>query len=368
MATLSNYRRIIIKIGSALLVDGSSGTIRTDWLRGLAADVASLKAQGQDVIIVSSGSIALGRNVLRLTKDALSLEESQASAAVGQIRLAQAYEGALGTLGIKTAQILLTLEDSSDRRRYLNSRRTMTTLLGLDVVPIVNENDTVATDEIRFGDNDRLASQVAAMVEGDLLILLSDVDGLYTGDPRINKSAHHIPIVEKITPEMEVGAGDAGSPSSKGGMKTKVMAAKTAMSAGCEMVIMEGDVERPLSALTAGVKCSWFKSSSTPNLARKIWISGMKPKGTIIIDNGAELALKAGKSLLSVGVKSIKGIFDRGDMVCIQNEMQQELGKGLVSYDMREAELISGKKTTDIAKILGYEGRGALIHRDDMVL
>jgi len=222
MATLNDYKRIIIKIGSALLVDGSTGNIRTDWLRGLAADVARLKSQGQDVIIVSSGSIALGRSVLRLTEKVLSLEESQASAAVGQIRLAQAYEAALGTLGIKTAQILLTLEDSADRRRYLNSRRTMTALLGLDVVPIVNENDTVATDEIRFGDNDRLASQVAAMVEGDLLILLSDVDGLYTGDPRIDKSAHHIPVVEKITPEMEIWAGDAASSSSKGGMKTKV--------------------------------------------------------------------------------------------------------------------------------------------------
>ena len=368
MAALTSYKRIIIKIGSALLVDASSGNIRTDWLRGLAADVAKLKSLGQDVILVSSGSIALGRSVLKLSDDVLSLEESQASAAVGQIRLAQAYEAALGTLGIKTAQILLTLEDSSDRRRYLNSRRTMTALLGLDVVPIVNENDTVATDEIRFGDNDRLASQVASMIEGDLLILLSDVDGLYTGDPRIDKTAQHIPIIEKITPEMEFGAGGTGSLSSKGGMKTKVMAAKTAMSAGCEMVIMEGDINRPISVLASGVKSSWFKSSNTPKLARKIWISGMKPKGIIVIDEGAEIALRVGKSLLSVGVKSINGTFDRGDMVCIQNEMQKELGKGLVSYDIREAKLITGKKTKDIASILGYEGRGALIHRDDMVL
>ena len=368
MAALNSYKRIIIKIGSALLVDSVTGDLRSDWLRGLAADVADLKLQGKNVLIVSSGSIALGRNVLRLSDGILSLEESQASAAVGQIRLAQAYEAALGPLGIKTAQILLTLEDSSDRRRYLNSRRTMTTLLGLDVVPIVNENDTVATDEIRFGDNDRLAAQVAAMVEGDLLILLSDVDGLYTGDPRIKITAKHIPLIEKITPEMEVGAGDAVTVSSKGGMRTKLMAAKTAMSAGCTMVIMEGDIERPLSALSVGVKCSWFKSANTPNLARKIWISGMKPKGLITVDVGAEAALKLGKSLLSVGVKSIEGVFCRGDVLCIQNELGQELGKGLVNYDMHEAELISGKKTNDIVIILGYAGRGALIHRDDMVL
>lgn len=368
MAALAPYKRVIIKIGSALLVDAKSGELRTDWLRGLASDVAMLKARGCDVLIVSSGSIALGRRVLFLPEGALSLEESQAAAAVGQIRLAQAYEQALGPLGIKTAQILLTLEDSADRRRYLNSRRTMTALLGLGVVPIVNENDTVATDEIRFGDNDRLAAQVAAMVEGDLLVLLSDVDGLYTGDPRSDAKAKHIPLIEAITPEMELGAGGAGTAASKGGMKTKVMAAKTAMSAGCAMVIMEGDIEHPLTALGAGVKCSWFKSANTPNAARKIWISGMKPKGFITVDAGAETALKSGKSLLSVGVLSVDGIFDRGDVVCILNKDGTELGKGLAAYNLREAEMIAGKKSAEITEILGYAGRGALVHRDDMVL
>jgi glutamate 5-kinase len=368
MAALDPYKRIVIKIGSALLVDAETGELRTDWLRGLAADVAVQKEQGRDVLIVSSGSIALGRRVLFLPDGVLSLEESQAAAAVGQIRLAQAYEAALGPLGIKTAQILLTLEDSADRRRYLNSRRTMTALLGLDVVPIVNENDTVATDEIRFGDNDRLAAQVAAMVGGDLLVLLSDVDGLYTGNPRVDKAAKHIPLIETITSEMEDGAGDAGTAASKGGMKTKVMAAKTAMSAGCAMVIMEGDVDRPLSALHTGVKASWFKSANTPNAARKIWISGMKPKGFITVDAGAITALKSGKSLLAVGVRGVEGKFDRGDVLCIQDENGRELAKGLAGYDADEAERIAGKQSAEIIEILGYAGRGALVHRDDMVL
>jgi glutamate 5-kinase len=368
MAALDPYKRIIIKIGSALLVDAETGALRTDWLRGLAADVAAQKEQGRDVLIVSSGSIALGRRVLSLPDGALSLEESQAAAAVGQIRLANAYEAALGPLGIKTAQILLTLEDSADRRRYLNSRRTMSALFGLDVVPIVNENDTVATDEIRFGDNDRLAAQVAAMVGGDLLVLLSDVDGLYTGNPRVDKTAKHIPMIEVITPEMEDGAGDAGTAASKGGMKTKVMAAKTAMSAGCAMVIMEGDMNRPLTALHKGVKASWFKSANTPNAARKLWISGMKPKGFITVDDGAITALRAGNSLLSVGVRGVVGQFDRGDVLCIQDQSGHELAKGLAGYNAKEAALIAGKQSTEIEEILGYAGRGALVHRDDMVL
>jgi len=368
MAALDSYKRIVVKIGSALLVDAISGELRTDWLRGLAADVADQKLKGRDVIIVSSGSIALGRRVLHLPDGALSLEQSQAAAAVGQIRLAQAYEEALGPMGIKTAQILLTLEDSADRRRYLNSRRTMTALLGLDVVPIVNENDTVATDEIRFGDNDRLGAQVAAMAGADLLVLLSDVDGLYTGDPRRDSAAKHIPIVNEITRDMEEGAGGAGTVSSKGGMKTKVMAAKTAMSAGCAMVIMEGDVQRPLSVLASGVKASWFKPSNTPNAARKIWISGMKPKGVIVIDEGAQAALASGKSLLAVGVRKVEGHFDHGDVVSIQSLEGQELAKGLAAYNSQDAQLIAGQKSSEVTEILGYAGRGALVHRDDMVL
>ena len=368
MASLDTYKRIIIKIGSALLVDADTGALRIDWLRGLAADVAELKSRGRDVLIVSSGSIALGRRVLDLPDGALNLEQSQAAAAVGQIRLAQAYEAVLGPLGIKTAQILLTLEDSADRRRYLNSRRTMTALLDLAVVPIVNENDTVATDEIRFGDNDRLAAQVAAMVEGDLLVLLSDVDGLYTGNPRVDKDARHIPRIDEITPEMEDGAGDAGTAASKGGMKTKVMAAKTAMSSGCAMVIMEGDVDRPLRALDHGGKASWFVSSNTPNAARKIWISGMKPKGFVTLDAGAVDALNSGNSLLAVGVKAIEGEFDRGDVLCIQDADGRELAKGLSGYNSTDAALIAGKQSSELTEILGYAGRGPLVHRDDMVL
>jgi glutamate 5-kinase len=368
MASLRSYKRIIIKIGSALLVDADTGALRIDWLRGLAADVADMKSHGRDVLIVSSGSIALGRRVLDLADGALNLEQSQAAAAVGQIRLAQAYEAVLGPLNIKTAQILLTLEDSADRRRYLNSRRTMTALLDLDVVPIVNENDTVATDEIRFGDNDRLAAQVAAMVEGDLLVLLSDVDGLYTGNPRVDKAAKHIPLIDEITPEMEDGAGDAGTAASKGGMKTKVMAAKTAMSSGCAMVIMEGDVDRPLRMLDAGGKASWFVPSNTPNAARKIWISAMKPKGFVTLDAGAVDALNSGNSLLAVGVTLVEGEFDRGDVLCIQDEDGHALAKGLSGYNSTDAALIAGKQSSELTEILGYAGRGPLVHRDDMVL
>ncbi len=361
-------KRLILKIGSALLVDGKSGQLRLDWLKGLAADVAKAKAAGQDVLIVSSGSIALGRRVLGLPAGALPLEQSQAAAAVGQIRLARAYEEALAPHGITTAQILVTLEDSADRRRYLNSRATLGTLLGLGVVPIVNENDTVATDEIRFGDNDRLAAQVAAMSGADLLILLSDVDGLYTGNPKTDTTARHLPQIAEISPEIEAMGGEAISETSKGGMKTKLMAAKTATAAGCALIIMEGDQPNPLTALENGARHSWFAPKGDPQAARKRWIAAMKPRGEIHVDAGAAQALQQGKSLLPAGVTQITGRFQRGDPVAILGPMGEGLGKGLAGYESGEAQAIKGQHSREIAPILGYPGRAALIHRDDMVL
>ncbi|MDE3081103.1 MAG: glutamate 5-kinase, partial [Paracoccaceae bacterium] len=303
-------RRLVIKIGSALLVEGrtgerEAGPLRADWLHALAADVAAVKARGADVVIVSSGSIALGRAVLGLPPGPLALEQSQAAAAVGQIRLARAYEEALAPHGIVTAQVLVTLEDTEDRRRYLNSRATLETLLGLGVVPIVNENDTVATDEIRFGDNDRLAAQIAVTVGADQLVLLSDVDGFYTANPKEDPTATRFEVVAAITPEIEAMAGDPISGLSKGGMKTKLMAAKTAVAGGCAMAIMEGSVRRPLSALAEGAACTWFLGQGDPQAARKRWIGAMKTKGEIIVDAGAAKALAGGKSLLPAGVVGV---------------------------------------------------------------
>ena len=368
MAPIDTAKRIVIKIGSTLLVDAESGELRLDWLKGLARDVQAQKQAGREVILVSSGSIALGRKVLGMPDGALTLEQSQAAAAVGQIRLARAYEGILAPFGIKTAQILLTLEDSTDRRRYLNSRATMTTLLGYGVVPIVNENDTVATDEIRFGDNDRLAAQVASMAGADVLILLSDVDGFYTGNPKTDMSAKRINLIEKITPELEAMAGDAGSVIAKGGMKTKVMAAKTAMQSGCAMAIMLGDVDRPVAALAQGAACSWFQAEGDPQTARKQWIAGMKPKGILIVDAGAANALGNGKSLLPAGVVGGKGVFMRGDVVSITDKSGNELAKGLVNYDAVEVNAIAGRQSSEIKDVLGYPGRASLVHRDNMVM
>lgn len=368
MAPLNTAKRIVVKIGSALLVDSETGELRLNWLKGLAKDIAAQKQAGKDVLVVSSGSIALGRKVLGMPDGALTLEQSQAAAAVGQIRLARAYEEILEPYGIKTAQILLTLDDSTDRRRYLNSRATFVALLACDVVPIVNENDTVATDEIRFGDNDRLAAQVASMAGADVLILLSDVDGLYTSNPKTDADAKHIDVIEEITPEIEAMAGDAGTANAKGGMKTKVMAAKTAMQSGCSMAIMLGDIEQPLSALENGGASSWFMAHGDPQAARKQWIAAMKPKGTLIVDAGAARALGAGKSLLPAGVVGGQGTFSRGDMISIVDENNTELAKGLVNYDAAEVNAIAGCQTKEIKKILGYPGRASLVHRDDMVM
>jgi len=366
VATLTQARRLVIKIGSALLV-GEAG-LRADWLRGLAADVAAAKARGADVILVSSGSIALGRRVLGLGQGPLPLEQSQAAAAVGQIRLARAYEEALAPHGITTAQVLVTLEDTEDRRRYLNSRATLETLVGFGTVPIVNENDTVATDEIRFGDNDRLAAQVAVTVGADLLVLLSDVDGLYSANPQEDPAARRFDRIDRITPEIEAMAGDPVSGLSKGGMKTKLMAAKTATAGGCAMLIAEGGRDRPLAALEDGAPSTWFTAQGDPQAARKRWIAAMKPRGEVHVDAGAVTALGQGKSLLPAGVRRVTGRFGRGDPVAIIGPDGLLLGKGLVRYTGVEAQAIAGHRSGEIEAILGYPGRAALIHRDDMVI
>lgn len=359
-------KRLVVKIGSALLVDRDG--LRRQWLSALALDVAEARTRGTQVILVSSGSIALGRRVLGLAPGALALEQSQAAAAVGQIRLARAYEEVLAPHGITTAQVLVTLEDTEDRRRYLNSRATMETLLGLGAVPIVNENDTVATDEIRYGDNDRLAAQIAVTVGADQLVLLSDVDGFYSANPKEDPTAQRFDLVEMITPELEAMAGDPISGLSKGGMKTKIMAAKTAVAGGCAMAIMEGSVLRPLKALEQGAARTWFVAQGDPQAARKRWINAMKPRGTLKVDAGAVVALKAGKSLLPAGVVGIEGNFGRGDPVEIAGPMGEVLGKGLSRYTAVEAVQIAGHRSAEIEGILGYPGRAALIHRDDMVI
>ena len=368
MAALKDAKRLVVKIGSALLVDSETGALRQGWLTSLAQDVARIRARGTDVIIVSSGSIALGRGILGLPLTSLALEQSQAAAAVGQIRLARAYQEALSPHAIVTGQVLVTLEDSQDRRRYLNSRATMETMLGLGVTPIVNENDTIATDEIRYGDNDRLAAQVAVTVGADQLILLSDVDGLYTANPKLKTAAKRLDIVEKITPEIEAMAGDAGSGLSKGGMITKVMAARIAVDGGCAMAIALGTGLNPLGALENGAPATWFSAQTNPQDARKRWISAMKPRGTVTVDTGAVDALRRGKSLLPAGILQVNGTFGRGDLVAIAGPDDTQLGQGLTRYTSAEARQIMGRQSSEIVKILGYEGRAALVHRDDMVL
>ncbi|MEQ8899409.1 MAG: glutamate 5-kinase [Roseovarius sp.] len=366
MATLSEAKRIVVKIGSALLVDRGTGQLRADWLKALVADVARIRARGTDVILVSSGSIALGRGALGLPMTELTLEQSQAAAAVGQIQLAHAYDRALSEHGLRAAQVLVTLEDSTDRRRYLNSRATLEQLLSLGAVPIVNENDTVATDEIRYGDNDRMAAQVAVTAGADQLILLSDVDGFYSGNPTLDPTATRFDVIDRITPEIEAMAGDAGSGLSKGGMKTKLMAARTATAAGCDMAITEGSVLNPLSALEKGAPATWFIAQGDPHQKRKAWIAAMKPRGRITVDDGAALALQGGSSLLPAGVTAVTGNFGRGDPVEVADVTGRTLGQGLTRYDAQDAALIKGLKTSDIEPRLGYPARGPLIHRDDM--
>ena len=359
-------KRIVIKIGSALLVE--DGRLRDDWLKGLAQDVAMLKGGGAEVVLVSSGSIALGRAVLGLGAADLSLEQSQAAAAVGQIRLARAYEEALVPFGITTAQVLMTLEDSQNRRLYLNSRATLATLLKLGTVPIVNENDTVATDEIRFGDNDRLAAQIAVTVGADELILLSDVDGFYSANPKSDPGARFFERISHITPEIEAMAGDAGTGLSKGGMKTKLIAAKTATAAGCAMAIAAGQGARPIKALYDGARATWFDAMGDPATARKRWISSMKAQGSLQVDDGAARALMRGTSLLPAGVIKATGTFERGDLVEIKGADGHKIGQGLCRFSQDEAQKIKGCQSQMIETILGYPGRSVMIHRDDMVL
>jgi glutamate 5-kinase len=362
-------RRIVVKIGSALLADRETGKLKRDWLASLMEDVAELIRAGRDVVLVSSGSIALGRHKLGLPKGPLELEQSQAAAAVGQISLAHAYQELAATSGLTVAQILLTLGDTEERRRYLNARHTIETLLGLKAIPVVNENDTVATAEIKYGDNDRLSARVASMVSADCLVLLSDVDGLYTAPPGADADARHIPLVTEITAEIEAMAGDAGTELSKGGMRTKIEAGKIALGAGTHMVITTGKVLHPLRAITEGSKVTWFLAKQDPVTARKRWIAGqLEPRGTLYVDAGAEKALGSGKSLLAAGVKRAEGDFERGDAVIIRSLEGRELGRGLASYARADAERILGRKSSEIAGILGFEGGPELVHRNDMAL
>jgi glutamate 5-kinase len=370
MTSLASSKRLVVKIGSSILVDESGGEIRRDWLEALSADVARLHKSGCDIVLVSSGAIRLGRRHLGLPAGSLRLEESQAAAATGQIRLAHAYQEALAPHGITVAQVLLTLDDSEERRRYLNARQTMETLLGLRAVPVINENDTVATDEIRFGDNDRLGARVAEMISADTLVLLSDIDGLYTGDPKSDKSATHIPEIREITPEVEAMAGRAASTLSNGGMVTKLMAGRIAMAAGCRMAIADGRAVGALGALIDGTaRCSWFLPEASPLSARKKWIRGsLKSAGALTVDAGAARALSAGKSLLPAGVTAIDGEFKRGDVVDVKDRNGRVLARGLVAYAAEDARRIAGRKSTDIERLLGFRGRDEMVHRDDLVV
>lgn len=368
LRSLSRVKRVVIKIGSALLVDRGSG-IRKDWLDAISDDIAALKARGTDVLVVSSGAIALGRTVLDMPSGALKLEESQACAAVGQIALARHWSESLSRHQIVAGQILLTLGDTEERRRYLNARATLNQLLKIGAVPIINENDTVATTEIRYGDNDRLAARVATMAGADLLVLLSDIDGLYTAPPHLDPDARFLDTIEEITPEIEAMAGGAASELSRGGMRTKIDAGKIATGAGCSMIIASGKTMNPLSAIENGARHSWFAASKSPVTARKTWIAGqLQPAGTLQVDNGAEGALRSGKSLLPAGVRSVSGAFHRGDTVSIVTIEGREIARGLAGYDADEARRICGRKSNEIEKILGYAGRAAMIHRDDLVM
>ncbi|MGX8011397.1 glutamate 5-kinase [Mesorhizobium sp. ORM8.1] len=366
--SLTKYRRITVKIGSALLVDRSSG-LKRDWLASLADDIAVLADGGAEILVVSSGAIALGRTILGLGKRALKLEESQAAAAVGQIALAGAWSDALGKDGLKSGQILLTLGDTEERRRYLNARATISTLLKMKAVPVINENDTVATSEIRYGDNDRLAARVATMMGADLLVLLSDIDGLYTAPPAKDPDAKFIPMVDRITPDIEAMAGAAASELSRGGMRTKLDAGKIANAAGTAMIITSGTRLSPLMAIERGERATFFKPSANPVKGYKTWIAGqLEPAGRLTVDAGAVGALKSGKSLLAAGVKLVSGNFSRGDTVAILSPEGREIARGLVAYDAADAVRIAGLKTVEIENVLGYEARSAMIHRDDLVV
>jgi glutamate 5-kinase len=367
--SLGRFSRIVVKVGSALLVDRARGELRQAWLEALVDDIATLHGRGADVLVVSSGAIALGRTVLGLAAGALKLEDSQAAAAVGQIALARTWAEALARRNITAGQILLTLADTEERRRYLNARATTAKLLDMRAVPVINENDTVATNEIRYGDNDRLAARVATMAGADLLVLLSDIDGLYTAPPASDPSATFVPLVERITPDIEAMAGGAASALARGGMRTKIEAGKIATQGGTHMVIASGVVAHPLKAIADSGRCTWFLTPSTPAKARKTWIAGsLEPKGALVIDAGAVAALQRGKSLLPAGVRRVEGAFSRGDAVVVRGPDGREIGRGLSAYDAEDAVKIAGRSSGDIPTILGFSGRTEMIHRDDLVL
>jgi glutamate 5-kinase len=366
---LEDFRRIVVKVGSSLLVDATAGRLNESWLASLIADLAPLHRDNRDVIVVSSGAIALGRAVLKLPHGSLKLEDSQAAAAVGQIALARTWAEALSQHGLTAGQVLVTLGDTEERRRYLNARSTIDKLLEWRAVPVINENDTVATSEIRYGDNDRLAARVATMASADLLVLLSDIDGLYDAPPGTVKTAKHIPRVDRITPEIEAMAGAAGSELSRGGMQTKLEAAKIATGAGTYMVIASGRVEHPLRAIGQGARCTWFTAVENPVTARKKWIAGsLEPRGTLTIDAGAVAALRRGNSLLPVGVVKVEGSFARGDAVVIRGPDGAEIGRGLCAYDAEDAQKIVGRASAEIASIIGFSGRAEIVHRDNLVI
>ena len=367
--SLDQFRRVVIKVGSALLVDHARGRLNAAWLASLAEDIADLHARGNEVLVVSSGAIALGRTVLGLPAGTLRLEESQAAAAAGQIALARVWAEMLAHHGVNAGQILVTFSDTEERRRYLNARATIAKLLELRAVPVVNENDTVATNEIRYGDNDRLAARVAAMIGADLLVLFSDVDGLYTAPPGRDPQAKHLPVIARITPEIEAMAGGAASELSRGGMRTKIEAAKIATQAGAHMIIADGRVKNPLARIAEGARCSWFLTSATPTSARKAWIGGsLESRGTLHVDAGAAQALRKGASLLPVGVARVEGEFARGDAVRICDPGGRLIGRGLVAFDHGDAARIAGRRSAEIPDLLGYSGRDTMIHRDDLVL
>ena len=371
---LSDSKRLVIKIGSSLLIDDASGQLRTDWLDALADDVAAARAAGQEIVIVSSGTIAAGRHRLGLRGARLRLEEKQAAAAAGQIRLAHAYEESLARHGIIVAQVLLSLEDTERRARHINARNTMVALLRFGAVPIINENDTVATEEIRVGDNDRLAARVAQMISADTLVLMTDIDGLYTTDPRHDPAAEPIPVVREITPEIEAMAGAApisANPAGmgSGGMITKLQAARIALNAGCRMVIVDGRQPHALAGIDQAPRRTWFLPGVSPRTQRKRWIASvLNPAGELVIDDGAARALNNGKSLLPAGVIAVDGDFERGDAIVVRDKSGREMARGLAAYGAGDARLIAGHKSGEIEALLGYRGRDEVIHRDDLVL
>lgn len=365
----ADAKRIVVKIGSSLLTEKGTGALKEAWLASLLSDVAELRAAGKEVVLVSSGAVALGRGKLDLPSGPLKLKQSQAAAAVGQITLAHAYQKLAAIYGLQVAQVLLTLGDTEQRRRYLNARHTLQELMLLGVLPVINENDTVASAEIRYGDNDRLSARVAAMISADCLVLLSDVDGLYTAPPDQNPDAKHIPVVKDITPEIDAMAGDAGTELSKGGMKTKIEAAHVARIAGIHMVIASGHCTHPLKEITSGGKCTWFLASSDPVTAKKQWIATqLEARGAVTIDDGAAKALTNGNSLLPAGMTHVEGDFDRGDAVIIRAKDGHELGRGLAGYNHADATRLIGRQSEEIEAILGYRFGDAIIHRSDLAI